>query len=162
MKSVTLHYTEALIRKAVLAFWLRSIGWQGFLALGLLLIYLIVQLVRGDRSWFVGANGTVIALAALMAGALYFVHYRAALARFRRLRSPEGQLEMGAETYRLSTDVGTSELAWKTITEVWSYPDFWLVFFSQAQFITFPLADFDTEAREFFLEKVRSHGGRIK
>ena len=162
MKSITLHFTEALIRKAVLAFWLRAVGWQGFIALGLLLIYLIVQLARGDRSWVVGATGTVIALAALMAGALYFVHFRAALGRFRRMRSPEGKLEMGVETYRLSSDVGTSEFAWKTITEVWCYPEFWLVFLAPAQFITFPLTDFDAESREFFLEKIRSHGGRIK
>jgi len=104
----------------------------------------------------------VLALAVIFAATLYFVHYRASLTRFRRMNSPDATLEMGAETFRLASDVGNSEMPWRAITQIWRFRDFWLVFLSPAQFITLPLADLDVEAREFLLEKVKPFKARIK
>jgi hypothetical protein len=42
-----------------------------------------------------------------------------------------------------------------------SSPTFWLLFLSRAQFITLPLADLDTEARSFILDRAKSHGARV-
>jgi hypothetical protein len=44
---------------------------------------------------------------------------------------------------------------------VWQFRDFWLLFFSPAQFITLPLADLDSEARDLILSRVRSHGAKV-
>lgn len=162
MKSVTLHYQEPLIRRAVWAFWRRATGWTFFAATGVLLGSLIALLAAGDTSWFVGLIGAVFLLAVGFAGALYFVHLRASLTRFRRMEVPEARLEMKEETFRLIADSGTSELAWGAITQIWRFPDFWLVFLSPAQFFTLPLADLDEESREFLLGKARSHRAKIR
>ena len=162
MKTVTLHYNEALIHRAVRAFWWRATGWTFFLATGVLLGSLIALLAAGDTSWFVGLIGAVLLLAVGFAGALYGVHLRAALTRFRRMTVPEARLELGEETFRLIADAGTSELAWRTITQIWRFPDFWLVFLSPAQFLTLPLSDLDKEARGILLEKARNHRAKIK
>lgn len=161
MKLVKLHYTEALIRSAVWSFWRRAAGWRYFLAMALLLASLIYSVAHGDRSWWVGVSATVLCLAIIIAIAPYFIHYRGAITRFRRLRSPEATFEVGADRFRITTDVGTSELSWSTVTEIWQYPDYWLLFFSRAQFITLPLADIDSEAQELILDRAKSHGAKV-
>jgi len=57
--------------------------------------------------------------------------------------------------------VGTSELAWTAVTEVWSFPGFLLVFLSPAHFITLPASDLGAEARKFILGKARSNGAKV-
>jgi hypothetical protein len=72
------------------------------------------------------------------------------------MRVPEATIELGEERFRVTSDVGMSELDWSTVIEVSRYPEFWLLFFSRAQFITLPAADLSAEAREFILAKVKS------
>jgi hypothetical protein len=49
-----------------------------------------------------------------------------------------------------------------TVTAVRCFPEFWLMLFSRAQFVTLPLADLDIEARELILDRVKSHGGNVR
>ncbi len=77
------------------------------------------------------------------------------------MRTPEAMIELGEERLRFSSDVGTTELEWSLITEVWLFPDFWLLFVSRAQFMTVPAADLDPEARNFILAKAKSHGAKV-
>ncbi|MGH9684538.1 MAG: YcxB family protein [Candidatus Acidiferrales bacterium] len=161
MRTIALHYTETLVRSAVKAFWLRVTGWRFFTALTLLLVILVYDLVVGDRSWMVGVLGSVFALGLIFVAALYFVHYHASFRRFRRMRVPEGTLELGDRSFRIASDVGASDILWSTISGVWRFPDFWLLFLSRSQFITLPLADLDSDAREFILERVKSQGAEV-
>jgi len=161
MKPIKLHYSEALVRRAVKAFWFRVTGWRFFIAMAVLVVFLIYFVTTGDRSWLVGVSGSVFTLGLVFAIALYFVHRRASLARFHRIRSPEATFEPGEQSFRITSDVGTTDLAWGTITEVWRFTEFWLVFFSRAQFITLPVADLDSEAREFILSRFKSNGIKV-
>lgn len=161
MKSFKLHYSEPLIRSAVWVFWCRVTGWRYFVAIALVLGSLIYSIASGDRSWWVGISASILCLAVIFAITLYVTHYRGAMMRFRRMQSPKATFEAGPDRFRLTSDVGTSELSWNTITEVWQFPEFWLLFLSRAQFITLPLADLDTEARNFILSHIKSNGGKI-
>jgi hypothetical protein len=161
MKPITLHYSKDLIRKAVIAFWWRVIGWRYLATLVLLSTSLIYLLAVGDRSWVIGVVGFGFALGVIFAAALYVIHYRASLARFRRMRSSEAIFEPGAQTFRISSGIGSVDLTWSAIKEIWCFPDFWLFFFSPAQFNIIPLADLDSEAREFILGRLRSQGIKI-
>lgn len=153
MHTVTLHYTEPLIRRAVRAFWWRNTGWMFFLVILLLAGAVGVGLCAGDRSWWIGVMGTVLAIGSLLAATVYLVHMRSSLARFRRMKNPVAMLDLDEEWFRMSSDVGVAEMRWNTITEIWCYPEFWLVFFSRAQFVTLPTADLDEKSREFLLAK---------
>jgi hypothetical protein len=57
--------------------------------------------------------------------------------------------------------VGTSELAWTAVTEVWSFPEFLLVFLSKAQFFTLPTSDLGAAGRELVLAKARANGAKV-
>ncbi|MBZ5551728.1 MAG: YcxB family protein [Acidobacteriia bacterium] len=161
MTPIKLHYTEALIRKAVRLFWWRTIGWRFVAAFLLVLASFVGLLWNGDRSWVVGLLGAVLALAVAFSGALYGIHYRASLGRLRRMRVPEATLELGEESFRMCSDAGTSELAWSAVTGIWSFPEFLLVFLSRAQFITIPTTDIDTGICEFIVGKARAHEAKV-
>ena len=161
MTPIKLHYTEALIRRAVGLFWWRTTGWRFIAALVLLLVSFLVLLWSGDRSWVVGLLGAVLVLAVTFSVALYVTHYRASLGRLRRMRAPEAIIELGEESFRVSSDAGTSELAWSAVTEVWSLPEFLLIFLSRAQFITIPRADVGADICEVIVGKARAHEARV-
>lgn len=161
MTPVILHYTEPLVRKAVGAFWWRTVGWGFLVALSVSAVCLGYLLVAGERSWFVGVVGAALALGLTFIAALYFVHLRGSLARFRRMKVKEAKLEGGPDKLRLSSDVGASEVSWAAVSRVWRFEGFWLLFFSPAQFVTLPLADLGGEAQNFIIAKVLSCGGKV-
>jgi drug/metabolite transporter (DMT)-like permease len=161
MTPIKLHYSEALVRRAVRSFWHRSLGWKYIAALLILFAGLASMLWGGDRSWQVGVGGAVLGFGVLFGVVLYLAHYRASLTRFRRMQIPEASLELGDERFRISSDVGSSDLAWSVITEVWRFPEFWLIFVSRGQFITIPTADLDPETREFLIAKINSNGIKV-
>jgi hypothetical protein len=158
---VTLHYTEPLVRRAVRAFWWRVVGWKFIAALLLLFIALAIGLAHGDRSWWIGALGTVLAFGLLFAATIYITHHRSSLTRFRRLQKPESTLELGETHLRMESDSGSAEISWSTTTALWRFPDFWLLFLSPAQFITLPTADLDECTRDFILAKLKTTGAKV-
>jgi hypothetical protein len=161
IKPITLHYSEDLMRRAITAFWWRTTGWNFFAALAFGFALLTYLLISGNRSWEVGVFGSVMGFALILAVVIFFTHYRGLLERLRRMRKPEAILEPGEINVRISSDLGTSEFPWNTITEVWRFPDFWLLFFSRGQFITLPIADLDGKAQEIILSRLKSHGTKL-
>lgn len=156
MYTVQLHYTEPLVRRAILAFWCRNTGWMFFLVYVFLVGGVGVALYAGERSWWVGVVGATLGIVGLLAAASYFIHLRGSLARYRRMKDPTAILEFDEQKFRVASDVGVSEMNWSVITDIWCYPEFWLVFYSRSQFMTLPMAGFDERNREFFLAQVSS------
>ena len=161
MKPCKLHDSEALIRSVVWAFWWRRTGLRYFAALAVVLGLFIYSIATGDRSWYVGVLASTLCLATTLAIALYVIHYRGAIAKFRRMRSPEATFEVGDSRFRVTSDVGSSELARSTIPEVWRFPEYWLLFFSPAQFVTLPLGDLDVETCNLILDHAKSHRAKV-
>ena len=73
LMQVKLHYTEALVRSAIAAFWWRTVGWKFVIAALAVAVSVGYLLLAGDRSWFVGALGAVLGLALVLVTALYLV-----------------------------------------------------------------------------------------
>lgn len=161
MEPLRLQYSEALIRKAVGAFWQRTFGWRFVIAIGLVLVSLLIGLRLGDRSWWIGVSGTAACVGIAFGITFYVAQYRGSLARLRAMKVPEARFEAGEERFRITSDLGSSEMPWSIITEVWQFPGFWLLMFTRAQFITLPLEHVPKEARRLILERVRASGGKV-
>jgi len=161
MEPIKLHYSEALVLRAVRSFMLRFIGWRYVAALAVLLASTFYLFATGERSWFIGVFGSALALGLVLPFAVFIAHWRAALVRLRRLGKAEAIFEPKEDGFRATSDVGTMNLPWSEIKAVWHFPEFWLLFFSQSEFITLPLADANNEVREFILARVRSHGIKV-
>ena len=157
----TLNYNESLIRKAVLSFWWRVIGFKFIIAIALIASSLGFYLYIGDRSWFVGAQATALLICIALLFALYWTHYRNGLIKFRAMGLPHATFSASESSFTLESGAGSSTLPWSSVTEIWQFEQYWLMLFSKAQFVTLPLADISPEFRASILERVRASGGVI-
>jgi hypothetical protein len=159
---VTLHYDESLLRHAVLRYWWRQIGVGYILALVVLAVGLVALIANGNTSWLVGLMVTFLGFGVIAMITLYVVTYRNALRKLKSMDKPEATLILSESSFTISSGIGSSTVPWSTISEVWRFPDFWLLFFSRSNFSTMPLADFSAEAMAFFIKHVRASGGKVR
>jgi YcxB-like protein len=155
----TLIFTESLIREAVLAFWRRSVGVGFGVAVLAVVAALSFFVWQGGSAWLVGALATVLVFAVLFATTLYFVHYRAALAKLRRMPSKQATLVVDDSHFSLTSELGSSTLPWSSVHELWRFQNCWLLLFSKAQFVTLPLACLPQEVQHLIAQRVEASSG---
>ncbi len=158
---VTLRYTEPLVRRAIFEFWKRTVGWGFPVALMLCGISMVVLLMSGHRSWFLGVIGSVLVLGIGLCAALYVSHFRHSMAKFRALKNSEASFTLDSATFTLSSSEGSSTMPWKSVSDVWKFEEFWLLLFSKAQFVTLPIESISTEALNFISAQVNESGGKV-
>ena len=157
----TLRYTERLVAQAVGLYWRKTVGFGLIVAVALMIAFLTWRLIEGDRSWVVGLVAAVVLLGVLMPVAVYVVHYRNSMSKFREMSQPVAELVANQEAITISSDRGTSSLKWELVKEVWRFESLWLLLFSRAQFVTLPLEDLPGPMQAFILERVKASGGKV-
>jgi len=157
----TLRYTEPLVAQAVRLYWWKTVGMGLIVAVALMTAFLAWRLIDGDRSWVVGLVAAIVLLGVLMPVAVYVVHYRNSMGKFREMSQPTAELIADQEVITISSDRGSSALKWELVKEVWRFETLWLLLFSKAQFVTLPLADLPAPMQAFILERVKASGGKI-
>ncbi len=157
----TLTYNEPLLRRAVLAFWRRTIGVAFPLVTAVLAASLIYYLLQGNSSWFTGVLATVLFFSIICMPTLYFVHYRNVLTKFRNMGAPQASFLAEETSFTVASDLGSSTLKWSAIVEVWCFDEFWLLLFSKAQFMTLPLSSLSPEMKAFILQQIQASGGKV-
>ncbi|MDR0477026.1 MAG: YcxB family protein [Desulfobulbaceae bacterium] len=152
-----LHYTDELVRSAVLSFfWRNIVSWKFIVALAVCIVSLVLLLASGDRSWIVGFVGTVVFFTVLFVAMLYSVLLRQALHKLRVLGNPISTFIVEEQSFTVTSDIGSSTLNWSAIYDIWQFERYWLLLFSKAQFITLPLGDIPEEMRAYLLERLRA------
>jgi hypothetical protein len=126
-----------------------------------LAVSLCVLLLGGNRSWIVGVEASALAVGIGFAIAIYAVHYRNAMTRFRALVSGKATFIAQDDGLSFSSELGSTTLPWSAVTEVWRFERVWLLLFSKAQFSTLPLASIPPEMQSFLLQRVEASGGKI-
>lgn len=156
--TVSVKYSKGLLLSAVRAFWLdlivRRLGWKYLLALILIGIATAQRISAGDQSWLIPFLLGMLTFSILYVLAVYFFWRHQTLARFRQMRSPEAVFTFREEGFTVASDLGSSTIPWRTITEVSRHADFWLLFLSRGQFITLPLSTLEPATREFISSRV--------
>lgn len=161
MHRVSLTYSKPLLRKAVHGFWWRVVGIRFFVALALVAVALIMLVLGGDTSWLVGVLASVLAFGFIFIVALYVIHYRNTIYKFKAMGNPQATLDASEIYLSLSSGAGTAMLPWSAVTEVWQFKSCWLLLLSKSQFVTLPLADMTPEVAAFILSRVQASGGKI-
>ncbi len=108
-----------------------------------------------------GMTAAVFFFGAMFVAAVYVVHYRNALQKFRDMGSPRAILRMAEDSFTVTSGAGSSTLPWSSIIEVWKLKNCWLLLFSKAQFMTLPLACISEEIQAFLLNRIAAGGGKI-
>ena len=157
----TLIYSESLLRQAVFAFWRRSVGVGFFIALLVAALGLGVLVAQGQASWIVAVLAALLVLGIAYATAVYLVHYRNSLRKFREMDKPRATFCADESSFTMSSDIGTTTLQWSVVKELWQFPTVWLLLYSKAQFSTLPLACLSPETQAFILQRVQAAGGKV-
>lgn len=161
MNVIKLKYSEPLIREAIRSYWWKQIGPVFPVITGLLTAFLAYRLADGDRSWIAGVMGSVIILSFIIMASTYFVHLRRALQTLRRMKTQEATLELGDERFRVVSDMGSSEIEWSQIDQVWCFENVWLLFFSAGGFMNLPVTDISPESKSFIVAQAKANGAKI-
>lgn len=157
-----LNYSETLIRQAVFSFWKKSLGPGVLIALAVTVAAAAILVFSDDDTWIGAALGVLIALYLCFLATIYVVHLRNAMAKFQDLGEEAiATFAADADTFTLSSSIGSSTMRWSTIKEVWRFSKFWLILFSKAQFVTIPLENMDQDMQLFVLEKARANGTKV-
>lgn len=157
----TLDYDQALIKRAVRSYWRRVAGWRTVLAMILCLTSLSIFLLRGQRSVFPMLVALAVLICLVFLAVLYLVRYQKSMARLRALGRPQSVLIVDDEGLTSRSTQGEMTVSWSAVAQVWKFPDYWLVFFSRADFITIPLASVPAQMQVFIDERVRAAGASV-
>jgi hypothetical protein len=155
--NVTLRYTEALVRRAAKHFCWQQTG----LLYVMVSIGLISRLARGDHTWLTGVFGTILVFGVLLPVALYRAQLAGALERYRVLDNQLAQFKGDESFFVGQSAAGSNKLPWTTIASVRRYEALWLLVFRKAGFMTFPLEGVPTVDRDYLIDRVTAHGGRV-
>ncbi|MGB7815735.1 MAG: YcxB family protein [Methylotenera sp.] len=157
----TLIYNESLIKKAVLSFWWRVVGAKYLLAVALVTFGLVYGYSVGDKSWLMGIYATILFFSITFIVALYLIHYRSSIQKFKAMGSPQATFTLTKDSFSLASGAGSATLPWSSVTEVWQFPEYWLFFFSKSQFSTLPVANLSPDIQAFIIERINYAGGKI-
>jgi len=150
-----------MIRRTIRRFWFRYIGVLGFAAIVSLNGIELFLILSGDRSWVAGALGAMAIMLPLTAFGGYITYLRRSITAFRRMNVPTATFELAEDGFTMSSDAGSSHLAWKSIERIWQFPDAWLLFLGKNAFFTLPIAEVPHDAMQFIAERVRETGGNV-
>jgi hypothetical protein len=158
----TLHYDDGLMLRATLFYWRRKLGrdYLGW-TVGLLAAVVMLALL-GVGGWFIAVLATLVGVSALLPIVGLYYARRAARDSMRKLDPPRAEVALAEDGFTMTTSMGTSNLKWSAINEVWRAPEFTLVFFSQDTFAVLPAAGAPARVLETFAERVRAAGGKVR
>jgi hypothetical protein len=159
--NVSLQYSEELVRRAVRRFCWRKTGILYWATFAMLLAILVNALFQGDYSWLPGVLATVTVFGVALPIAVYRVQMNATLAAYRSLNNQPVRFSGDEIGFVVQATTGTAKLPWSTIAAIRRYNDLWLLEFRTGGFMTFPIQSTSAADREFLIERVSAHGGRI-
>lgn len=160
---VAISYTETMVRQAGRRFLMRFAGRDILVGLGMMVLAPAMWLGWG-LDWpyaaVLGGAGLVLLLVVVSAGIL---SVRTALAKFRALRDPTVVWRFSDDFFATRSDLGSVEIRWEAISEVWRFPEAWLLFFGKTAhgYSTLPTACLSPELQEYVLSQVSAHGVKV-
>jgi len=151
-RHVSVFYTEDLVKSAVRTFvWRRGFASQKGLwaAEAAMLVFLGWLLWNGERGWLAGVAGVTVLLPPILVAAMWFIHHRNTVGKFRAMPSRSAELVFGDKTLEIRSELGEAKFPWSAITEVWELPGYWVLFTAPAQFMTLPLQTVSPDDLQF-------------
>ena len=156
-REISVRYSPELIKFAVWKFWTRTIGPSGFGGFAVVFVGFVYFLLVGDRSWFLGFLGAVVAVGLGIGVVSYFIYLNRSMEKFKRMEEPTAKFRFMDERIGIESNIGWTELSWKMIEKIWKYPSVWLVFIAKQGYVTLPTADLDKELIQFITLKVKEN-----
>jgi hypothetical protein len=156
-------YTSQLIRSATAHFWRQSGGLRNLLwGVVVFAAFLVYMILSGDRTVWAGSILGVFGVNVLLTVLRYHVYRSAAAEKLRKMGSPDATIRFTDESIGMQSGMGFAEMPWRTVEQVWTFADVWLVFIGKGGYFTLPTASMDDEAQAFITQMVTQNGGKVR
>lgn len=156
-------YTPDIVRDAVKTFiWRRTfLSQKGMWSAWIVVLAAMTWLLSiGNRSWIVGAAGTVALVAPAIIGLAWSAHYRNTVGKFRSMSEPVADITVSEEALIVASELGSGRIPWSSVTDLWERPTYWMIFTAPSQFNTLPIAPVSDDDRDLIRSKVPSRLSR--
>jgi hypothetical protein len=70
---------------------------------------------------------------------------------------PEAELELEEEYFKIGSGISESKIMWSHILKVQQTRNAWILYFSETETMTLPLASLPTDAKDFIRSKFRNN-----
>jgi YcxB-like protein len=135
--TITLHYTEAVLRNAIVGYLWRAFI-KNLLVPSILAIAVLVLALFWGSPWLQAFTVVPIIMIPTMFALGYWIRIRESLKRFRRLEDGQVHLTINDSGVIAESSIGKSETTWAIYTHLDEFPECYLLFYSGSQFITLP------------------------
>ena len=88
-------------------------------------------------------------------------YVRLARAKFSSMTDPQITYTCTDSTFGTKSCLGSMEVPWKTITQIWKFDDVWLLFFGNHGYSTLPVNLVGLDVVSFVEERVKATGGKV-
>jgi hypothetical protein len=161
--TVTVHYSETIVRDAATKFFLRYHKFRSFLIVAALVIVIGILTSWMGRDLSGVPFVAIGVLCVLLATLIRWSYVRLGVRRFRSMGEPIAEWSFAEFGFSTRTGLGYAEMSWKTVDKVWRYPDIWLIFFKGGPaYSTLPVGAVASDVRDFIASRVQAHGGRLE
>ena len=151
--TVTLHYTEAILRQAILDF-LRRAYLKRLILPSMVLLVAIGLALCSDSPWLKVFVVVPCVVLPAMFGLAYWLRIEESLKRLKMLDQGQLILTVNDSGVFSQSAVSKSETPWKIYNDLWEFPDSYILFYGSSQFITLPRNQVTPEFVEFIRSKV--------
>ncbi|MBN8949533.1 MULTISPECIES: YcxB family protein [unclassified Rhizobium] len=158
-RTITVTYTEEMVRDAVKTFVLRRLIvnqkrlWVAEIAIISLFLW---QLWSDGAGWPVGVLGAIAFLYPAMIVLAWVAHYRNTVGKFRKMATRQATFTLRDEGFDVASELGSAQIPWSTVTEIWQRPTYWMIFTAINQFMTLPIQAASVDDLDFLKSKLRS------
>jgi len=166
---ITVPDSPELAREVAKQCALHAYGWRYYALISVLAVQTLFFLIMGTRDWIVGALGAALLGCVITPIASYVtitrhvnkvLKSRSAGSANHRLESTE--YVVSEDGVRVTAPLGTACLPWTRISRLRRFRHVWLLYTGAHCVAAWPIDSLRTELQDFVVERVRSHGGRLK
>jgi hypothetical protein len=160
---ISVCYTEAIIQRAAKYFFGRFTRREAVIGLGAVLAGAAAWFGLGlDWAYAVALAGAGLALVAVVV-LVALAYVRGAVGKFRAMRDPTVRWRFGDDGLATTSELGSVEIKWEAVSEVWRFPEVWLFFFGASGwgYSTLPSDTLKPEVQGYIVSRIQANGGKV-
>jgi len=135
--TIVLHYTESVLKGAIWNF-IKRVYFKKMVGLSIIAIGVLISALFLDSPWLQAFTVVPVAAIPAMLGLGYWYRIRESLKKLALLDNGNATMTLSESGVALESEIGKSELKWKTFTELWEFQTNYLLLFTDFNFLTLP------------------------
>ena len=151
---ISAEFTPATVKAVARRFVARLFGVVYFVTLPVMAAVLTCLIANRVNDWKTGVTATILLLGILIPSSLWWKTRSSGLSRLRRMSTPRVKFVFDEKGVTADSELGAATIRWKSIEKIWEFPEAWLLFVGQQQYVTVPLPVLTEELKQMIKAEV--------